>query len=97
MNVGIARITLRVPHSRGLKDKRRVVNSLRRRALNKFDVAIAEVDLNDTWQTASLGIACVSDGAAQTRRVLDSVTRFIESERPDAEVIDCETEIISGF
>ena len=94
MNIAIARITLRVPHSRSLKDKRRVVNSLRHRARNKFDISIAEVDLNDTWQTAALGVACVSDSAVQARRILDTVTRFIESERPDAEVIDCETEII---
>ena len=43
MNIGVVRITLRILHSRSLKDKRRVVNSLRQRVGSKFNVSIAEV------------------------------------------------------
>ena len=96
MNVGAARITLRIPHSRSLKDKRRVSASLRGRVQSKFNVAIAEVEMNDAWQTLTLGIVCVSNSAVHAARMLDRVVEFIESERPDAELIDREAEVI-GF
>ena len=96
MNIGAARITLRIPHSRSLKDKRRVVNSLRHRVGGKFNASIAEVEMNDALQTLTLGITCVSNSAVHASRMLDTVIEFIESERPDAEVIDCEVDVI-GF
>lgn len=96
MNIGAARITLRIPHSRSLKDKRRVVNSLRQRVGSKFNASIAEVEMNDALQTLTLGIACVSNSALHASRMVDTVIEFIESERPDAEVIDCEVDVI-GF
>ena len=96
MNIGAARITLRIPHSRSLKDKRRVVNSLRQRVGSKFNASIAEVEMNDALQTLTLGIACVSNSALHASRMVDTIIEFIESERPDAEVIDCEVDVI-GF
>ena len=96
MNIGAARITLRISHSRSLKDKRRVSNSLRHRVGSKFNVAVAEVEMNDALQTLTLGIVCVSNSAVHASQMLDSVVEFIEYERPDAEVVDCEVEVI-GF
>ena len=96
MNIGAVRITLRIPHSRSLKDKRRVVNSLRQRVGSKFNVSIAEVEMNDAWQILSLGIVCVSNSAVHASQMVDRVVEFIESERPDAEVVDREVDVI-GF
>ncbi len=96
MNIGAARITLHISHSHSLKDKRRVVNSLRQRVRNKFNVGIAEVELNDAWQTLTLGIVCVSNSAIHAAQMVDRVIEFIESERPDAEMVDCEVDVI-GF
>ncbi len=97
MNVGVAKVTLRLPSSHSLKEKRRVVSSIRQRVRAKFDVAIAEVERQDTWQVAVLGIASVSNSAPHAQQALEAVMRFIESDRPDAEMIDCELEIITGF
>ncbi len=94
MNVATARITLRLPACHSLKDKRRVVKSICQRAQNRFNVSIAEIDSHDLWQTASLGIACVSGSGRHAARMLDTVIAFIESDRPDAEIIDCEIETI---
>ena len=55
MNVGVAKITLRLSGSFSLKDKRRVINSVRDRVRSKFNVAVAEVDQNDVWQVAVIG------------------------------------------
>ena len=97
MNVGVAKITLRLAGSFSLKDKRRVVNSIRDRVRSRFNVAVAEVDQNDAWQTAVIGITCVSNSARHADQTLDNVLEFIESDRPDAEVIDCEMETLTGF
>ena len=94
MNVATARITLRLPASHSLKDKRRVVKSICQRTQNRFNVSIAEIDSHELWQTASLGIACVSTSARHAAQMLDTVIAFIESDRPDAEIIDCEIETI---
>ena len=97
MNVGVAKITLRLAGSFSLKDKRRVVNSVRERVRSKFNVAVAEVEQNDAWQTAVIGITCVSNNVRHADQTLDNVLSFIESDRPDAEVIDCEMETLTGF
>ena len=97
MNVGVAKITLRLSGSFSLKDKRRVVNSVRDRVRSKFNVAVAEVDQNDVWQVAVIGITCVSNNVRHADQTLDNVLEFIESDRPDAEVIDCEMETLTGF
>ena len=97
MNVGVAKITLRLEGCFSLKDKRRVVSSIRDRVRSKFNVAVAEVDRNDAWQTAVIGVTCVSNSARHADRTLDNVLAFIESDRPDAEVIDCEMETLTGF
>ena len=97
MNVGVAKITFRLAGCFSLKDKRRVVNSVRDRVRSKFNVAVAEVDQNDAWQTAVIGITCVSNNVRHADQTLDNVLAFIESDRPDAEVIDCEMETLTGF
>ena len=97
MNVGVAKITLRLAGCFSLKDKRRVVNSVRDRVRSKFNVAVAEVDQNDTWQTTVIGVTCVSNNVRHADQTLDNVLSFIESDRPDAEVIDCEMETLTGF
>ena len=97
MNVAVAKVRLRLSASFSLKDKRRAVKSTVKRTGDRFGVSIAEVDAQDDWRTAVLGIVCVSGGARQAERTLDAAIRFIESDRPDAEIIDCEKEIIGGF
>ena len=97
MNVGVAEITLRLPASHSLKEKRRVVRSVCQRVRNRFNVAIAEVDGQDTWQTAVFGITCVSNSALHAAQMLDTVFEFIEADRPDAEIVSIESETINGF
>jgi uncharacterized protein YlxP (DUF503 family) len=97
MVVGVCKLTLRVRGSASLKDKRQVVLSLSQRLRNKFNVAVAEVDTNDRWQIATLGITCVSNEAGHAREQLDAVVRFIESSRPDAELLESEIEVSQAF
>ena len=97
MNVGVCKLTLRLPENQDLKGKRRVVKSLCDRIRFKFNVTIAEVDDNDKWQVATLGIACVSNSNRQVAQALDQVIFYIEESRVDVEMVECEVEALSGF
>jgi uncharacterized protein YlxP (DUF503 family) len=86
---------LRIPESGSLKDKRQVVRSVSQRIRNKFQVAVAEVDDNDAWQIATIGVACVANSARHCDEVLAEIVAFVEQSRLDAEVTDVETDIVS--
>ena len=97
LTVGICRVTLRLPENGSLKGKRQLVRSLTTRLRNKFNVAVAEVDDNDRWQIATLGITCVSNDARHAREVLDHVVAFVQQQRLDAELLESEIEVSPAF
>ena len=97
MNVGVVKVTLRLPENQSLKGKRRVISSLNARIRNKFQVSIAEVDYNEAWQLATLGIACVSNDSRHANEVLESVVAYIENGREEVELVTHQQEIISDF
>jgi hypothetical protein len=78
MITGICRLEMILYDSSSLKDKRRILKGLVERLRSKYNVSVAEVDHNDKWQAASIGISTVSNSTAQVNRVLDSVIKFIE-------------------
>ena len=94
MNIGVCRIKLRLPENLSLKGKRQILKSIISRVDNKFNVAVAEVDDNDLWQVATLGICCVSNDKRHVDEVLSKVAGFIVNGRFEVEILDCETEII---
>jgi len=94
MNVGVARVSLRIPENMDLKGKRQVLKSIISRVRNKFDVAVAEVDDNDSWQLATIGICCISNNKRHSNQVLSKVVGFIEKSRFDVEMLDYSIEII---
>ena len=94
MNVGVCKVSLRLPENMSLKGKRQVVKSITSRVRHKFNVAVAEVDDNDVWQLATIGICCVSNNRRHTNQVLSRVVGFIVNGRFDVEILDYEIEII---
>ena len=94
MNVGVCKITLRLPENHSLKGKRRVIASISSRLRGKFNVSVAEVDDNEAWQLATLGITCVSNSVRHTDEVLQSAVAYIESSREDLEVIALEQDSV---
>lgn len=96
MFIGIGRYEIFVPEARSLKDKRRVLRSVMTRVQGKFHVAIAEVDHQDLWQRAAVGVSCVASTLDQCRKVLDQVERAIGSAALDgAEIVDRESRFVS--
>jgi len=94
VNIGVGTVSLRLPENMDLKGKRMVVRSIIARVKGKFDVAIAEIGDNDSWQSAVIGFCCISNNKHHSNEVLSKVAHFIESGRFDAEVLDISTEII---
>ena len=97
MNVGVCKVVLRIPENHDLKGKRRVINSLCSRIRNKFNVSIAEIDSQDSWQRATLGFSHVSNSVRLSDEVIDRVVDYIEGSREDVELIECDRETITGF
>ena len=97
MIVGACRVTLRLPENSSLKGKRQLLRSLTTRLRNKFNVAVAEVEDNDRWQIATIGITCVSNDARHAREMLDRVVAFIQYTRLDAELLDSEIDVSQAF
>jgi uncharacterized protein YlxP (DUF503 family) len=97
MTVGVCRVWLRLPENHSLKGKRQVVKSLLARLHNKFNVAAAEVDDHDRWQTVSLGVTCVTNSERHAHQIMTQIIAFIQAERPDAELVDYRTEVLHGF
>lgn len=95
MIIGACEITLHLPEIHSLKEKRQIIKSLIARVHNQFGVAIAEVDEQDLWQLATLGITCVSNNKSHADEVLAHVQRYIEETRPDIMISNVETELLS--
>jgi uncharacterized protein len=83
MIIGSCVITLHIPAAHSLKEKRQVIKSLIKRVQNEFNVSIAEVDAQDCWQQAVLGVACISTSQRHAHSQLEAVVHFIERQRPD--------------
>jgi len=97
MNVGICRIRFRLPENLSLKGKRQVLKSITTRVGNKFNVSVAEVDDQDLWQLATIGISCVSNNKRHANQVLSRVVDFVTNSRFEVEILDYEIEILPVF
>jgi uncharacterized protein len=84
MFIAACRIELELPESSSLKDKRQVVRSVMARMRNKFNVAVAEVDYQESWRNAALGCVCVSNSARHARSMAESIVAYVEESRMDA-------------
>lgn len=79
MPVGLLTLEIHLPYSHSLKEKRAVLRKIRDRLCSRFNVAVAELDHRDVWQTATLGVVSISD----SQPILDALLRDVlrESER----------------
>ena len=79
MIVALARLSLYIPHSHSLKDKRAVVRRLVDRMQARFKLHLSEVGGQDTWQRAVLGFAVVGGDEQKVAQMADEMVRAIES------------------
>ena len=93
MRIGVIRANLLISESHSLKDKRRVVRSLKDRLSSRFNVSVAEVGAQDLWQRAEIGVSLVSSDSKIANAQLQKIEQFIRT-HPGASPIDLEIEII---
>jgi len=97
MHIGVCQIELRLPENQSLKGKRQVIKSIIARLQNSYNVSVAEVDNQELWQIATLGISCVSNHRRHADETLANVIRFIIQNYPDLEIVSSEVEVFPAF
>lgn len=96
MFIGIGRYEIFIAHSGSLKDKRQVLRAVTMSVRKKFNVGIAEVDFQDKWQRAALGVSCVAESASHCRKVLQEVEKQISRAAIDGgELVERHVEVIA--
>jgi uncharacterized protein len=79
MTVGVLQLELSVPDAFSLKDKRRVVKSLKDRIAHGHNVSIAEVGALDEHRRAVLGVAMVSNDSRYVEGALSKLVDFVRA------------------
>ena len=97
MFVAICRVEVSIPGAFSLKDKRQVLQSMVSRVRRQFPVAIAEIEDQELWNAAVLGLAVVSNNGGHAREVLEKSVRFLENSRLDAEIGSVEFDLMQAF
>jgi uncharacterized protein YlxP (DUF503 family) len=93
MRVGCCSIKFFLHGNQSLKEKRRIVNAIRDRLKNKFNVSIAEIGDQDVWQTLHMGIVAVSSDHRYLEGLMSQLVDFIENMHL-AEITDCQIKIV---
>ena len=93
MVIGFLHLSLRIPENQSLKGKRRVLQGLKSRLRQRFNVSVSETGNQDKWQLADLGLACIGTDRMSVNRCLNQVVQFAEKER-EAELIDVQMEFL---
>lgn len=79
MVIGLVTLELYLPQAHSLKDKRQVLERVKNRLRAHFNVAVAELDHQELWQRALLGVVSISNDRTYLTRLLEAVAG--ESER----------------
>jgi uncharacterized protein YlxP (DUF503 family) len=93
MLVGVCEIELFIPDSGSLKEKRFVLESLKKRIHQKFNVSVAEIGDTEKWQRATFGVALVSNESKFIDQVFAKMINLVESDGR-AEVMNYSTDIL---
>lgn len=92
MIIGTLKVRLQIYAAQSLKEKRRVLKSIKDR-IKVMNASVAEVDDLDKWQMSTLGMAIVSNEAGFVNSALDKVVELIAN-RDEVEIIASDMEIM---
>jgi uncharacterized protein YlxP (DUF503 family) len=98
MPIAYLTLELRIEGAHSLKDKRQVLRSLKDRLRNSFNISVAELEANDLWQRATVGVVSISS----SRDYLEGLMRNVEREaarianNAGAEVVDSFLDYLEG-
>lgn len=87
MIIGVCTLELHIPEAASLKDKRSILKSLLSRLHQQFNVSAAEVDQNDLWQSAVIGMAVVSNSTRHAQEMINCMLDWIETGYPQVQIV----------
>jgi uncharacterized protein YlxP (DUF503 family) len=93
MVIGILQFELLIRGAESLKDKRRVVSSVKDRLHREHQVSVAEVALQDNMAVARLGLAMVNSDGKYVAQTLDRITAKLRALH-DAELSSVSREVL---
>lgn len=94
LSVGLCVIQIHLPGVSSLKEKRQVLRSLKDRLRQHYNVSVAEVDHQDLWQRATLGIVGIASARVPLEQTFASIQGEVERRVP-GDVLSCDLEYIS--
>ncbi len=95
MQIGVLQFTVEIPYATSLKDKRRVVKSMKDKLRRLYNISIAETADLDDRTLATLGVTAAGNDPAQINRVLDRLLNTLQDWR-DASLVDHRLQIFSS-
>lgn len=93
MTIGVLRMEFLIPGARSLKEKRRVIKSLKDQLRNRFNCSVAETDYLDLWSRAQITACVVSNESAHANTQLNEIARFAMNKH-GAELADYRIEML---
>lgn len=93
MIVAACTVHLFLPGVASLKEKRSHLKPLLTQLRREFEIAAAEVDHHDVWQSSDIALVAVATEADHVYAVLENAVHWIEDTWPHIEVTDWETEL----
>ena len=90
--VALGTVELHLPDVGSLKGKRHALKGLKEKLRRRFEISVAEVNHQDSWQRATLALACVSGDSRHANEVISKAMDFLE-DNVDGYVTDIEVEI----
>ncbi len=87
MHIALVNIEFLVHHAASLKDKRRVVGSVKGRLRARFNAAVAEIGYLEEWQRCAIGVVMLGNERAPLEREINAVQQFMLEVR-DIELVD---------
>jgi uncharacterized protein YlxP (DUF503 family) len=88
MHVYAILLEIRFPGCTSLKQKRSRLKPLLHGLHREFNISAAEIDQHDDHRLSSIACVVVSNESPHAQRVLSKIPDWIESRRPDVQIID---------
>lgn len=93
MIVGTCTLKLNIFESNSLKDKRHIIKGIIGKLQSRFNISIAEVGLNDNWQSSIIGFAVVTNDTLHANQVISNVMNFVDGDGR-VEIVEHNIEIL---
>jgi uncharacterized protein len=93
MTIGVLQLELSIGDAMSLKDKRRVIKSLKDRIAHGHNVSIAEVGALDAHRRSVLGVAMVANDSGYVEGALNKLVDFVKTVR-NVDLVDYQIDLL---